>query len=72
MVSVPRRQLAFPGIAALAPAGCKADTGPIKSGTVTKAASDTAASPGRTGRNAGADVEAPKVFSVCVSDCQRF
>ena len=64
MVSVPRRQFAFPGIAALAPAGCKADTGPIKSGTVTKTAPNTAASPGRTGRNAGADVEAPKIFSV--------
>ena len=64
MVSVPRRQFAFPGIAALAPAGCKAGPGPIKSGTVTKTAPNTAASPGRTGRNAGADVEAPKVFSV--------
>ena len=64
MVSVPRRQFAFPGIAALAPAGCKAGTGPIKSGTATKTAPNTAASPGRTGRSAGADVEAPKVFNV--------
>jgi hypothetical protein len=63
MVSVPRRQLAFPGNAALAPAGCEAGTSPLKSGTATKTASDTAAAPGRTGRNAGADVEAPEDFN---------
>jgi hypothetical protein len=62
MVSVPRRQLAFPGNAARAPAGCEAGTSPRKSGTATKTAPDTAASPGRTGRNAGADVQAPEVF----------
>jgi hypothetical protein len=64
MVPVPRRQLAFPGNAARAPAGCEAGTSPLKSGTATKTAPDTAASPGRTGRNAGADVQAPEVFNL--------
>jgi hypothetical protein len=62
MVPAPRRQLAFPGNAARAPAGCEAGTGPLKSGTATKTAPDTAASPGRAGRSAGADVQAPEVF----------
>jgi hypothetical protein len=62
MVPVPRRQVSVPGNAARAPAGCEAGTSPRKSGTATKTAPDTAASPGRTGRNAGADVQAPEVF----------
>jgi len=64
MVSVPLWQLAFPGNAARAPAGCEAGTSPLKSGTATKTAPDTAASPGRTGRNAGADVQAPEDFNL--------
>jgi len=64
MVSVPLWQLAFPGNAARAPAGCEAGTSPLKSGTATKTAPDTAASPGRTGRNAGADVQAPEAFNL--------
>ena len=64
MVPVPRRQLAFPGNAARAPAGCEAGTSPRKSGTSTKTAPDTAASPGRAGRNAGADVQAPEVSKI--------
>jgi hypothetical protein len=64
MVSVPLWQLAFPGNQARAPAGCEAGTSPLKSGTATKTAPDTAASPGRTGRNAGADVQAPEDFNL--------
>ena len=64
MVSVPRRQLAFPGNAARAPAGCEAGTSPRKSGTSTKTAPDTAASPGQAGQNAGADVQAPEVLNI--------
>ena len=64
MVPVPRRQLAFPGNAARAPAGCEAGTSPRKSGTSTKTAPDTAASPGQAGHNAGADVQAPEVSSI--------
>lgn len=64
MVPVPRRQLAFPGNAARAPAGCEAGTSPRKSGTSTKTAPDTAASPGGAGRNAGADVQAPEVSKI--------
>ena len=64
MVPVPRRQVSVPGNAARAPAGCEAGTSPLKSGTATKTAPDTAASPGRTGRNAGADVQAPEDFNL--------
>lgn len=64
MVPVPRRQLAFPGNAARAPAGCEAGTSPLRSGTATKTAPDTAASPGGAGRNAGADVQAPEVSKI--------
>jgi hypothetical protein len=64
MVPVPRRQLAFPVNAARAPAGCESGTSPRKSGTSTKTAPDTAASPGGAGRNAGADVQAPEDFNL--------
>jgi hypothetical protein len=64
MVSVPLWQLAFPGNQARAPAGCEAGTSPRKSGTSTKTAPDTAASPGQAGHNAGADVQAPEVLNI--------
>jgi len=64
MASAGHRHLAFLVLGALTLAGCEAGTNPFKSGTSTEAAPDTAAAPARTGRNAGADVEAPEVFNM--------
>jgi hypothetical protein len=58
------RHLAFLVLGALALAGCEAGTNPFKSGPSTDAAPDAASAPARSGRNAGADVEAPEVFNV--------
>jgi hypothetical protein len=64
MASAPYRHLAVLGIAALALAGCEAGTNPFKSGTATETAPDAAAPQARSGRSAGADVEAPEVFNM--------
>lgn len=64
MASARHRQLAFLGLVALALAGCEGGTNPFKSGAATDAAPDAAAAPARAGRTAGADVEAPEIFTL--------
>ena len=64
MASAGHRYLAFLLLGTLVLAGCEAGTNPFKSGHSTAAAPETAAAPARSGRNAGADVEAPEVFNM--------